>query len=80
MAKYQPISEAEKSAAVFEQAFTEGQTQVGAQGLRARLAAEQQAAVEALVGKMRKDLFDISCKNTTAAEDGKRLVADAYGW
>ena len=44
MAKYQPISEAEKSAAVFEQAFTEGQTQVGAQGLRARLAAEQQAA------------------------------------
>lgn len=44
MAKYQPISEAEKSAAVFEQAFTEGQTQAGAQGLRARLAAEQQAA------------------------------------
>jgi hypothetical protein len=29
---------------------------------------------------MRKDLYDISCKNTTAAEDGKRLVADAYGW
>ena len=44
MAKYQPVSEAEKSAAVFEEAFTEGQTQAGAQGLRARLAAEQQAA------------------------------------
>lgn len=44
MAKYQPISEAEKSAAVFEQAFTEGKTQAGSEGLRARLAAEQQAA------------------------------------
>ena len=44
MAKYQPISQAEKSAAVFEQAFTEGKTQAGSEGLRARLAAEQQAA------------------------------------
>lgn len=42
--------------------------------------AETQARVEALVKQMRKDLYDISCKNTTAAEDGKRLVADAYGW
>lgn len=41
---------------------------------------ETQARVEALVKQMRKDLYDISCKNTTAAEDGKRLVADAYGW
>ena len=39
-----PIPAAQKSASVFEQAFTEGQTQAGAQGLRARLAAEQQAA------------------------------------
>ncbi len=39
-----PIPAAQKSAAVFEQAFTEGQTQAGSQGLRARLAAEQQAA------------------------------------
>ena len=46
MAKRQAaIPPAEKSASVFEQAFTEGQTQVGAQGLRARLAAEQQAAM-----------------------------------
>jgi hypothetical protein len=39
-----PIPAAQKSASVFEEAFTEGQTQAGAQGLRARLAAEQQAA------------------------------------
>lgn len=39
-----------------------------------------QTRVEALVKQMRKDLYDISCKNTTAAEDGKKLVADAYGW
>lgn len=42
--------------------------------------AEEQSRIEALVVRMRKDLYDISCKNTTAAEDGKRLVADAYGW
>ena len=28
----------------------------------------------------RRDLYDISCKNTTAAAAGKQLVADAYGW
>lgn len=39
-----PIPAAQKSAAVFEQAFTEGKTQAGSEGLRARLAAEQQAA------------------------------------
>ena len=33
-----------------------------------------------LVARMRKDLYEISCLNTTAAEDGKKLVADAYGW
>jgi rubrerythrin len=43
-------------------------------------AAETQARVEALVKQMRKDLYDISCRNTTAAEDGRKLVADAYGW
>ena len=41
---------------------------------------EEQARIESLVDQMRKDLYDISCRNTTAAEDGKRLVADAYGW
>jgi rubrerythrin len=41
---------------------------------------ETQTRVEAIVKQMRKDLYDISCNNTTAAEDGKKLVADAYGW
>ena len=39
-----------------------------------------QQRVEALVVKMRRDLYDISCKNTVAAEAGKQLVANAYGW
>jgi rubrerythrin len=38
------------------------------------------AKVETLVQAMRKDLYDISCKNTVAAEAGRELVADAYGW
>jgi len=25
-------------------------------------------------------LYDISCRNTTAAAAGKQLVAEAYGW
>ena len=41
---------------------------------------EEQARIETLVQAMRKDLYDISCRNTTAAEEGKQLVADAYGW
>jgi len=41
---------------------------------------EDQKRISTLVEQMRKDLYDISCKNTTAAEDGKKLVADAYGW
>ena len=39
-----------------------------------------QQRVEALVVKMRRDLYDISCRNTVAAAAGKQLVADAYGW
>ena len=39
-----------------------------------------QQRVEALVVKMRKDLYDISCRNTVAAAAGRQLVADAYGW
>jgi len=38
------------------------------------------AKVETLVSAMRKDLYEISCKNTVAAQAGKELVADAYGW
>jgi hypothetical protein len=25
-------------------------------------------------------LYDISCRNTTAAAAGRQLVAEAYGW
>ena len=39
-----------------------------------------QQRVEDLVAKMRRDLYDISCRNTTTAAAGKQLVADAYGW
>ncbi len=39
-----------------------------------------QARVEELVASMRKDLYDISCKNTTAVPEGRKLVAEAYGW
>ena len=41
---------------------------------------EEQARIEVLVQQMRQDLYNISCRNTTAAEDGRKLVADAYGW
>jgi rubrerythrin len=39
-----------------------------------------QQRVQALVVKMRRDLYDISCRNTTTAAAGRQLVADAYGW
>ena len=42
--------------------------------------AEVAAKVETLVQAMRKDLYEISCRNTVAAEAGRELVADAYGW
>ena len=42
--------------------------------------AEDQARIGALVEQMRRDLYDISCRNTTAAEAGRQLVAEAYGW
>jgi rubrerythrin len=41
---------------------------------------EEQARIEALVAQMRKDLFDISCKNTMEVPAAKELVAEAYGW
>lgn len=39
-----------------------------------------QTRISTLVGKMRKDLYDVSCKNTVASPEGKALVAEAYGW
>jgi len=41
---------------------------------------EEQTRIEALVTQMRKDLFDISCKNTMEVPAAKELVAEAYGW
>ena len=56
-------------------------SKIGARSLEKLVeSAEEQARVEALVVKMRKDLYDISCKNTVAAEAGRQLVAEAYGW
>lgn len=45
---------------VIEQAFAEGQTQAGAQGLRARLAAEQQASIRAGDFEKARGLEDIA--------------------
>ena len=42
--------------------------------------AQEQARIEALVAQMRRDLYDISCRNTVAAPEGLALVAEAYGW
>lgn len=39
-----------------------------------------QSRVLQIVDGMRKDLFDVSCENTTTAEGSKELVAEAYGW
>ena len=33
-----------------------------------------------IIGKMRKDLFEISCANTVEAKGSRELVNAAYGW
>jgi hypothetical protein len=53
-------AESPQAAAVFERAIAEGQTQAGAQGLRARLAAEQQTAIRAGDFNRARDLEDIA--------------------
>jgi len=54
---------------------------IGARKL-AKLAStpEVQEKVSALVDKLRKDLFEISCKNTVEAKGSRELVNAAYGW
>ena len=52
-------------------------------GLRlAKLAVseEEQGRILALVDEMRKDLFNISCMNTTTVAEAKELVSATYGW
>ena len=54
---------------------------IGARALEKHVGTEaEQARIETLVQAMRRDLYEISCKNTTAAESGQALVANAYGW
>lgn len=54
---------------------------IGARKLAQLLDSEtEQKRIGALVENMRRDLYEISCRNTTAAEAGKQLVAEAYGW
>lgn len=52
-------AESPQAAAVFERALAEGRTQAGAMGLRARLAAEQQAALRAGDFAKARELEDI---------------------
>ena len=53
---------------------------IGARKLAQLITEDNADRVQTLVAAMRKDLYEISCKNTVAAESGKQLVADAYGW
>jgi len=53
---------------------------IGGRKLEQLVTEENMDRVQALVAAMRRDLYDISCRNTVAAESGKQLVADAYGW
>ena len=41
---------------------------------------DEQSRILGLVAEMRKDLYQVSCLNTTPTEEGRQLVADAYGW
>jgi rubrerythrin len=55
-------------------------SRIGARKLEQLITEENADRIEALVSDMRKDLYEISCKNTVATEAGRQLVADAYGW
>jgi rubrerythrin len=56
-------------------------SKIGARKLEQLVAdADTQARIEKLVAEMRRDLYEISCRNTVAAEEGRQLVAEAYGW
>ena len=55
-------------------------SRIGARKLEQLINEENADCVDALVSAMRRDLYEISCKNTVAAEAGRELVANAYGW
>ena len=57
------------------------QANIGARALEKFVGdSETQARIEALVANMRKDLYEISCRNTMTNAQGRELVANAYGW
>ena len=53
---------------------------IGGRKLEQLVTEENMDRIQELVAAMRRDLYDISCRNTVAAKSGKQLVADAYGW
>ena len=56
-------------------------SKIGARKLEKLVATqEDQDRIADLVALMRRDLYEISCRNTTAADAGKKLVSEAYGW
>jgi len=55
-------------------------SKIGARKLEQLITEENADRVETLVAQMRKDLYEISCRNTVATPEGKQLVAEAYGW
>jgi len=55
-------------------------SKIGARKLEQLVTEENADRVQALVANMRRDLYEISCRNTVAAQSGRELVADAYGW
>jgi len=55
-------------------------SKIGARKLEQLVTEENADRIQALVANMRRDLYEISCKNTVAAQSGRELVADAYGW
>ena len=56
-------------------------SKIGARKLEQLLVTEADCVrAQTLVEALRRDLYEISCRNTVAAEAGKELVADAYGW
>jgi hypothetical protein len=56
-------------------------SKIGARKLEQLVTTEgEQTRIENLIVQMRRDLYEISCRNTTAAESGKKLVAEVYGW
>jgi rubrerythrin len=56
-------------------------SKIGARKLETLVSdAATQERISALVAEMRKDLYEISCRNTTANAEGKKLVAEVYGW